>query len=376
MFHYQAHTDLKHYLAICQIPQIGSSKLARLFAHFDSMDAIFGTDVATLVALGFSQTLASAILNPQYEALEADLAWEQQSPQHHMITLLDAQYPEQLKQIAAKPPILYACGHIDLLKTPQIAIVGSRNPSTYGLMNTQVLSSQLSQQGFTITSGLALGVDAKAHQAALNAKGATIAVLGAGLLQIYPKRHEKLSVQIQENGLLLSEFPVNTLARAENFPRRNRIISGLSVGVLVVEAALKSGSLITARYAMEQNREVFAIPGAIQNPLAHGCHALIRQGAKLVETVTDIIEEFSGLNRLPAAYPAIQAVAIPSLAPKEQQVLHLISHSPTPFDFLVEQTNLSVQELTAALTQLEVLGLVRATSYGYQLEQTYETQCA
>ncbi|MFA6036542.1 MAG: DNA-processing protein DprA [Legionellales bacterium] len=370
MFHYQSQTDLKHYLAICHIPQIGSKRLACLLNNFSSIDAIFGSNIKELMGLGFSQALAQAILKPGYKRAEQDLAWLEGASNRHILTLLDPEYPRQLQEIAAKPSVLYAQGCLGLLNTPQIAIVGSRNPSASGLMNTQVLTTQLSQCGYTITSGLALGIDAKAHQAALNVCGATIAVLGTGLNQIYPRRHEKLAAQISEQGLLISEFSVNTSAQAENFPRRNRIISGLSLGVLVIEAALKSGSLITARYAIEQNREVFAIPGAIHNPLAQGCHALIRQGAKLVETVTDIIEEFSGFTKRAMPQPALSAV--------EHIVLNLIDHTPLPFDYLIEQSKLGAQELTVALTQLEVLGLIQATPCGYIhfSEQPYESQCA
>ncbi len=376
MFHYLAH-DLKHYLAICAIPQIGSQRLACLLTHFDSMDAILGSNITALTALGFSEVLAKAILNPDYSKVDQALAWQDQTAQRRIITLLDPEYPRQLKEIATKPSILYASGHVALLNTPQIAVVGSRNPSASGLMNTQVLTTQLSQSGYTITSGLALGIDAKAHQAALAVTGATIAVLGSGLNQIYPKRHEKLAQQIKETGLLLSEFPINAPPQAENFPRRNRIISGLSLGVLVVEAALKSGSLITARYAIEQNREVFAVPGAIHNPLAQGCHALIRQGAKLVETVTDIVEEFSGFTK--RAMPCkMSETMTPELSALERQIFNLIPHTPLPFDYLLEQSNLTVQELTAVLTQLEVHKLVCSTPNGYIHfpEPAYETQCA
>ncbi len=363
MFHYLAETDLKHYLAICHIPQMGSKRLARLFKHFNSFDEILGSDLNTLRQLGLSESLALNILKPDYALAEQDLAWLNQSPERGILTLLDAEYPRRLKEISANPLLLYTFGRQDLLNNAQIAIVGSRNPSASGLMNTQVLTTQLSEAGFVITSGLALGIDAKAHQAALAAHGATIAVLGTGLNQIYPRRHDKLARQISENGLLVSEFPVNTPPRAENFPRRNRIISGLSLGVLVMEAALKSGSLITARYAIEQNREVFAVPGAIHNPLARGCHALIRQGAKLVENVTDITEEFSGFTQRVMPTPELSTLSI-----VEQQVLNLVNQA-LPFDYLVEQSKLSAQELTVIITQLEVQGLIQAGAI-------YETQCA
>lgn len=376
MFRYQTQADLKHYLAICHTPQMGSRRLMHLFQQFDSIDAILGSDVTTLVSTGLPLALATAILKPNYQWANQALAWLEENDAHHIVTWFDPEYPARLQQIAAKPPILYAIGQVNLLTTPQIAVVGSRNPSASGLMNTQVLTTQLSQCSFTITSGLALGIDAKAHQAALTAQGATIAVLGTGLHHIYPKRHQQLAQQIAENGLLLSEFPLHTVAQAENFPRRNRIISGLSLGVLVIEAALKSGSLITARYAMEQNREVFAVPGAIQNPLAQGCHALIRQGAKLVETVTDILEEFSGFTQRAMPFVATQK-SCPELSALEQRLLALMSEAPLPFDYLVEQTQLTVQELTAALMQLQMHRLIQETPCGYiHIGAAYESQCA
>ncbi len=375
MFQFHTQTDLNHYLALCHIPQMGSKRLWHLLSQFESMEAIFGASMESLKAMGFNETMAAAILKPDYALALQDLAWQDRAPHHRIITLFDEEYPSQLQEIAAKPSVLYASGHLELLRSRQIAIVGSRNPTAGGLMNTRVLASELSLSGFTITSGLALGIDASAHQAALNNQGATIAVLGTGLNQIYPKRHAKLAQQISEQGLLVSEFPVMTQAFAENFPRRNRIISGLSLGVLVVEAALKSGSLITARYAIEQNREVFAVPGAIQNPLSRGAHALIRQGAKLVENVNDIIEEFSGFTLRAISQTPDQSAS--KLTKKEQQILNLIHHTPMPFDYLVEQSNFSVPELTIILTQLELQGRVQATASGYiHLEQTYETQCA
>lgn len=371
MLAYQA-KDLIHYLAICHTPQIGSQKLTRLFKNFPTIDAILGSNITTLAGLGFTPALAQALLNPNYTQAKQDIAWQNEAANHQILTPFDAQYPAQLRQIAAYPPILYTKGNTQLLHSQQLAIVGSRNPSASGLINAQTLSTQLCEQGYTITSGLALGIDAKAHQAALAAKGATIAVLGTGLNHIYPKSHQSLAKTISEQGLLVSEFSVNTPAKAENFPRRNRIISGLSAGVLVVEAAIKSGSLITARYALEQNREVFAIPGAIHNPLAQGCHLLIRQGAKLVETIADILEE------MPAS-PKQMTIApfAPLLSAAEQRILDLLHHTPLPFEYLVEQTGFATHTLIAVLTQLEISGLIQETQSGYLARgDSYETQCA
>ena len=241
-------------------------------------------------ALGLKPPSVEVIRHPDWTIIDNDLAWLSQN-NNYAITFNEANYPYQLKEIADPPPILFVRGNPDLLAAPQIAIVGSRNPSASGEETAFNFAKTLSQHGFTITSGLALGIDAASHRGALSAKGYTIAVAGTGLDRVYPARHKDLATEIVNTGAIISEFPPGTTAKANHFPRRNRIISGLCQGLLVVEAAKQSGSLITARMALEQNREVFAIPGSIHNPLARGCNALIRQGAKLVETTQDILEE-------------------------------------------------------------------------------------
>ncbi len=253
-------------------------------------------------------------------------------------------------------------GNPELLSFPQIAIVGSRNPSTSGIETAMAFAKNLSQHGFVITSGLALGIDAASHQGALNAKGYTIAVAGTGLDRVYPARHIDLATEIVNTGAMVSEFPPGTLAKANHFPRRNRIISGLSQGLLVVEAAKESGSLITARMAMEQNREVFAIPGSIHNPLARGCNALIREGAKLVETTQDILEEFhhyiqKDTNNTPSTLQTI-------LDLEQQTLLNRIMFSPTSIDTLVEESGTSVEIISSMLLILELSGYVEANAGG------------
>ena len=241
----------------------------------------------------------SPLANKAFKILEA---LEKHNAQ--IITHLNTCYPSLLKQIDRPPPVIYTKGNTDLLSLPQIAIVGTRNPTTVGLENARVFSRYLADGGFTITSGLALGIDAAAHEATLaknlttnlTKKGKTIAVMATGIDKLYPKKHQTLADAIlEQNGLLITEFAPGIQAQATNFPRRNRIISGLSLGVLVIEAALKSGSLITARYALEQNREVFAIPSSIHSPQSKGCHALIKNGAQLVETGEDIIKQLTGI---------------------------------------------------------------------------------
>ena len=245
---------------------------------------------------------------------------------------------------------------------PQIAIVGSRNPSHLGAETAFAFAKTLSQYGFAITSGLALGIDAASHRGALAANGHTIAVAGTGLDRVYPARHSDLALQIAETGALVSEFPTGTLAKAHHFPRRNRIISGLCQGLLVVEAAKQSGSLITARLALEQNREVFAIPGSIHNPLARGCNALIREGAKLVETTQDILEEFSQLFQQDESNH--EAGSQSKLDLEQQTLLNRVMFSPTSIDKLVEQTGFAVESIASMLLILELQGYVEANAGG------------
>jgi DNA processing protein len=289
------------------------------------------------------------------------LSWVEQK-NNAVITFNDANYPAQLKEIADPPPLLFVRGNADLLSHPQIAIVGSRNPSSLGEETAFNFAKTLSRHGFVITSGLALGIDAASHRGALNAKGYTVAVTGTGLDRVYPARHKELATEIVNTGVMISEFPPGTTAKANHFPRRNRIISGLCQGLLVVEAAKQSGSLITARMALEQNREVFAIPGSIHNPLARGCNALIRQGAKLVETTQDILEE---LNQYYQQDDNITPITMESILDLEQQtLLNHVMFSPTSIDKLVENTGESVEVISSMLLILELQGYLEATAGG------------
>lgn len=293
--------------------------------------------------------------------IDLDLSWLEQK-NNCIITFNDTNYPPQLKEIADPPPVLFVRGNADLLSLPQIAIVGSRNPSTLGEETAFNFAKTLSHYGFVITSGLALGIDAAGHRGALNAKGYTIAVAGTGLDRIYPARHKELATDIVNSGVMISEFPTGTTAKANHFPRRNRIISGLCLGLLVVEAAKESGSLITARMALEQNREVFAIPGSIHNPLARGCNALIREGAKLVETTQDILEE---LNQYYQQDEKLLPPTMQSTLDLEQQtLLNRIMFSPTSIDTLVENTGESVEIISSMLLILELQGYLEATPGG------------
>ena len=293
--------------------------------------------------------------------IDYDISWLAQE-NNLAITINDPNYPAQLKEIADPPPILFVRGNPELLSLPQIAIVGSRNPSSLGEETAFNFAKILCRHGFVITSGLALGIDAASHRGALNANGYTVAVAGTGLDRVYPARHKELATEIVNTGVMISEFPPGTTAKANHFPRRNRIISGLCQGLLVVEAAKQSGSLITARMALEQNREVFAIPGSIHNPLARGCNALIREGAKLVETTQDILEE---LNQYYQEDNELPSYTMESMLDLEQQtLLNRVMFSPTSIDNLVENTGESVEAISSMLLILELQGYLEATAGG------------
>ncbi|WP_347988833.1 DNA-processing protein DprA [Methylomonas sp. AM2-LC] len=352
--------NIKYWLAIVRTPGIGSNTLLRLLNHYE-LSEIFSAPQSNLSALGLSEKIIQAIHNPDWALIEQDLAWLNQN-QNYALTLEDAAYPAQLKEISNPPPVLFVKGNPALLAQPQIAIVGSRNPSTIGTKIAIEFSQALAMTGLTITSGMALGIDAASHQGAINVNGQTIAVAGTGLDRVYPACHKHLATQIVEQGALVSEFPPGTSAKANHFPRRNRIISGLCMGLLVVEAAQESGSLITARLALEQNREVFAIPGSIHNPLARGCNALIRQGAKLVETVEDIFEELGQYNQLPIKN-RVESIQT-GLDLEQQNLLKLIDYNPTTVDTLVLESGWSVEIISSMLLVLELQGYIATASGG------------
>jgi len=265
--------------------------------------------------------------------------------------MADPAYPALLLEIPDPPTLLYLRGNAALLQKRALAVVGSRNATPQGLQTAENFSKALAGQGLCIVSGLALGIDAAAHRGALAADGATIAIIGTGADRIYPARNRELALAISERGLIISEFPLGTPAIASNFPRRNRIISGLSCGVLVVEAAPESGSLITARLAGEQGREVFAIPGSIHSPVARGCHKLIKQGAKLVETAQDVLEELGQFAEPP------DAGKLESSA-EESPLLEALGHDPCALDELAARTGLSADQLLTELLTLELAGQV------------------
>jgi len=288
--HNVAIEDIQSWLALNQIPDLSNASLCQLLAKFGSPEAIFNASYTRLCEIVSNEIAKKITIGIQIDAIAPTLEWLEKK-NTHLVTLADEVYPKQLLQISNPPALLYAIGNLHWLNHSAIAMVGSRNATPQGEKNAEDFAESLCRQGLCIVSGLAQGIDGAAHRGALKANGATIAVVGTGLDIVYPAKNRDLAHQIAEHGLIISEFPLGTPSNEQNFPIRNRIISGLSLGCLVIEANIESGSLITARLATEQGRDVFAIPGSIHSPVAKGCHLLIKQGAKLVEKTQDILEE-------------------------------------------------------------------------------------
>ncbi|MDT4332625.1 DNA-processing protein DprA [Methylomonas sp. MV1] len=357
------HPETRHWLALLRMPGIGGKSVRRLLERFSPAD-VLAASRADLRSLDFSERQIDAILQPDWQRVDYDLSWLSQAG-NYILTLDDPEYPAQLREIADPPPVLFVKGKPELLLEPQLAIVGSRNPSPPGVDTATEFAKALAEAGYTVTSGMALGIDAASHWGALSVGGNTVAVAGTGLDRVYPACHKALATEIAAKGALVSEFPPGTTANAGHFPKRNRIISGLCVGLLVVEAAQQSGSLITARLALEQNREVFAIPGSIHNPLARGCNGLIRQGAKLVETADDIFEELGQYNqRSMRSGPELPQTALDL---EQQNLLNLIPYSPTTVDTLVRNSSWAAEEVSSMLLVLELQGYIAGVAGGSYL---------
>ena len=291
-----------------------------------------------------------------------DIEWLAAGTRHYVIPFFDKRNPQLLRELPDPPLLLYANGDPHLLCSPQLAIVGSRNPTPSGRELAFRFSASLARSGFTITSGMALGIDAAAHRGALSVSGSTIAVMATGLDHIYPARHRHLAQQIAQHGVLVSEFPIGTTPRKQAFPQRNRIISGLCFGTLVVEATSKSGSLITARLAGEQGREVYAIPGSGLSPQSRGCHALLREGAILVESEADILVELGNFDQL--ASP-LESTATP--AKQNEGLIQYMGYDPVTIDTLVNRSGLTVDEVCSMLSHLEMKGVVKTIVGGYYI---------
>lgn len=341
--------ELEARLRLHRVPELGPRRFRRLLVAFGSASAALSAPAAAWQALGLPAACAQGRRSAEVrDGAAAAMAWLER-PEQHLLMWDEPTYPGLLAELSDAPPLLFIAGNPSLLEKPQLAIVGSRRASRPALDTTAAFSRSLARAGFVITSGLALGVDGAAHQAALDVGGGTIGVLGTGLQKLYPQRHQALAqAMVAQGGAVVSEFPLDAGPTASNFPRRNRIISGLSLGVLVVEASLASGSLITARLAAEQGREVYAIPGSIHHPGAKGCHQLIRDGALLVESIEQIIDSLRGWQNLSPA--PVSKVADPLLAS--------LLAAPQTSESLALACGQPLAQVLAALTELELDGKV------------------
>ena len=373
-------------------PHLGGARLLALRKKFNGIEAMVTASAQDLRRAGLKEDSIAAIRNYDSAMLEQDRAWLGVDG-HHLLTWEDERYPALLRDIPSPPAALFVAGDPDILWQPQLAVIGSRNPTAGGCDNARDFATELSRQGMTITSGLAAGIDSIAHAAALDAGGYTVAVTGCGLDKVYPASSRNLAQRVEKHGVLVSEFPPGTAPKREHFPTRNRIISGLSLGVLVVEAAMRSGTLITARLAGNQGREVFALPGSIHNPMAKGCHRLIRDGARLVENVEEIMQELASLagqlagslrqnlegtgdlsstseldkDRTQPYLGADHANILPGRDDRPwehdeeyEKLWSCLGYDPKPIESLIEQSGLTARAVSAMLLLLELRGLVEA----------------
>lgn len=357
--------NFESWIQLALMPAMHGHKLDQLLEHYHDLEQLLNLPTTQWRRLGYSDK-ACAYLIPKPKLIKQTLRWLE-DPQHYLITWHDPRYPELLKQISDPPILLYIVGQPEILNQPQLAMVGSRNPTPLGLDLAYDYAEQLGNLGLIVTSGLALGIDAASHKGALATKMPTIAVLANGLDAVYPKRHRKLAEQIIVQGALVSEFPLGTQPQREFFPQRNRIISGMSLGTLVVEATPNSGSLITARFALEQNRDVFAIPGSIHNPMATGCNQLIQQGAKLVTGLADIVEEIpieTASCSLPTSRP-VHHRGKKALESHHSMLLECVGFEATPVDKIIAQSQLNTSLVLRELLFLEINGYIAKVPGGY-----------
>jgi DNA processing protein len=368
------------WLKIARAPGLRSQRLLELLPTTGGIDGFLALPAGALRKAGFNEAQIAALKAPDPAQLDADRAWLEGS-RRRLLTITDPEYPALLRASPSPPAVLWLEGDSSALWQPQIAVVGSRNPTAGGRDHARDFAGELSRAGWTITSGLAAGIDVTAHRAALDAGGQTVAVLGTGLDIIYPRSNQAVAAAISERGVLVSELPPGTPPRKQHFPDRNRIIAGLSLGVLVVEAALNSGSLITARLAAEQGREVFALPGSLHNPMVKGCHRLIKQGARLAESTGDITAALEPVARELALALTQQLQEPEGKESKDSRREHqsepdlledkdyarlwdAIAHDPLSQDQLVERTGMSAREVSSMLLMLELRGFVTRESGG------------
>ncbi len=346
--------ELASWLALSQIPGLGNEGSRRLLQAFGSPDAILSTPALTLKQF-VRPVVANAIVNHCADDILASVSSWLEDPLNHIVTLADTDFPQALLNIPDPPLLVYVKGRLDLLNHSSLAVVGSRSATVQGLRNAEVFSQAISEADLCVVSGMAHGIDSAAHLGGLRGIGSSIAVVGTGLDKVYPSANRDLAHKLAQEGALISEFPLGTPPLAHNFPRRNRIISGLSMGCLVVEATLQSGSLITARMALEQGRDVFAIPGSIHQPQSKGCHALIKQGAKLVENPRDILDELGWYSTVANAASRLQS---------EHPVFAFLGFDPLDIDSLSQRSGLTIAALSAILLQLELDGRVTMLAGG------------
>jgi DNA processing protein len=344
--------SLASWITLSQIPGLGSEGLRRLLQAFGSQETVLQASSSSL-SQHIKPAVAHSISEGIDESLIAAAAVWLEDPQNRILSVADTEYPQFLLNTVDPPLLLYVKGRLDLLNTPALAIVGSRNATAQGTRNAEAFAKSVSDAGLCIVSGMAHGIDAAAHLGGLDGPGSSIAVVGTGLDKVYPAANRELAHRLAQTGTIISEFCLGTPPLASNFPRRNRIISGLSLGCLVVEASLRSGSLITARMALEQGRDVFAIPGSIHSPQSKGCHALIKQGAKLVESAQDILEELG--------YPGTNAA---SNVPAEHPLFIHLGFDPLDTETLMLRSGLTIAELSAILLQLELDGHIASLPGG------------
>jgi DNA processing protein len=346
--------SLKAWLALSLTRGLGGESARRLLKEFGSPNAVFAASTSSLKSVVKADVAAEIGKCIADDAVAPALAWLEDS-NNHIVTLADSDYPQALLNIPDPPLLLYVKGRLDLLNRSALAIVGSRSATPQGINNAEAFAKSLSDAGLCIISGMAHGIDAAAHRGAMRGQGSSIAIVGTGLDKVYPAANRDLAHALAQQGALISEFPLGTPPLAANFPRRNRLISGMSLGCLVVEASLQSGSLITARLALEQGREVFAIPGSIHAPQSKGCHALLKQGAKLVETAQDILEELGSLLFSPARSTATNGTDVQG---PDSALLEHLGFDPVDVDTLCVRCCLTIAELSAMLLTLELNGRI------------------
>jgi DNA processing protein len=362
-------TENRDWLVLANARMSGH-RIAELVEHFGSTDAVVHSSISALRKAGVTDKAAKRLKNPDEESIEKALEWLDE-PQHHIVHFGSPNYPELLRQIPDAPTILYINGQLESLHLPALAIVGSRNPTRGGSQNAHDFAAHLGEAGFSILSGLAQGIDTAAHEGAMAAGATTIAFLGHGIDRVYPAENRELAHRIAIKGALISEYPLGASPRKEHFPERNRLISGCSLGTLVVEAARRSGSLITARLASEQGREIFAIPGSIHNTLSRGCHQLIRQGAKLVESAEDIVSElgpmveFLSEQLMQNDHNAETATDFSGDRDDDYKLLiEALGHDPATVDEIVSKSGLTIDQVSSMLLILELEGKIEALHGG------------